>query len=435
MADESAMGPGVPDELLTPSPDTQRRMSNPVIDSVPTAIYHYVKPGHLFYVNRAFREMYGARAEEHTDIWLEANVHPDDRARYAAEWDKFEEMRQTGTFTGEFHSQFRRITPTGEIRYMLEKMVRAVGAPGYVGIMTDVTDLVLAQQELARVHKALASAARQAGMAEVKTNILHNVGNVLNSVNLAVTRLTKRVKDSKIQSLERVAALVEENADQLATFVSTEERGKSLPAYLTKIAAQLSADRDALLGELCVLADNISHIKQIVRMQGHAKTSSMAEPALPAELIEDALRIEEPALVRHHITLRRELSAVPTITVDKHKVLQILVNLLSNAKNACNDTESAEKQIIVRLTTSELGVRIAIIDNGVGIAPDILPRIFTHGFTTRTNGHGFGLHSAALAAQDLRGSLQAASDGLSQGATFTLDLPLSAPPQATHDEE
>jgi signal transduction histidine kinase len=271
-------------------------------------------------------------------------------------------------------------------------------------------------------------------MAEVKTNILHNVGNVLNSVNLTVTRLIKQVKGSRIEGLNRVAALVQEKAGNLASFVSSEERGKALPTYLTKVAAQLSADRASLLAELSVLADNISHIKQIVRMeQNHAKTSSMAEPAIPADLIEDALRIEESAFARHHITLRREFSAVPTITVDKHKVLQILVNLISNAKNACNESESAEKQIVIRLTPSELGVRIAVIDNGAGIAADILPRIFTHGFTTRTNGNGFGLHSAALAAQDLRGSLQAASEGRGQGATFTLDLPLAPPPPATHD--
>ena len=435
MADDRATETGVRDELLSATTETQQRMSNPVVDSAPTAIYHYVKPGRLFYVNRAFREMFGPHAEEHTDIFVEQNIHPDDRERYAAEWAKFEEMRATGTFEGEFRSQFRRITSTGETRYMVETVVRAIGAPGFVGIMTDVTELVLAQQELARVHKALASAARQAGMAEVKTNILHNVGNVLNSVNLSVTRLTKLVKGSRVDGLERVAALIQENAHDLAAFVSSEERGKTLPTYLTKVAAQLVSDRASVLAELSRLTDSISHIKQIVRMeQNHAKTHSMAEPAVPAELIDDALRIEETAFARYHIAIRREFSAVPPITVDKHKVLQILVNLISNAKNACNEVESDERQIIIRLTPGQLGVRIAIIDNGVGIAPDIMPRIFTHGFTTRANGHGFGLHSAALAAQDLRGSLQAKSDGPGRGATFTLDLPLSPPPQSAREE-
>ena len=430
MADESMPEIDATDELLTASLETQQRMSNPVVDSAPTAIYHYVKPGHLFYVNRAFREMFGPRAEEHTDLFVERNIHPDDRAQYIAEWDKFEEMRRTGAFTGEFRSQFRRITASGETRYMVETVVRAIGAPGFVGIMTDVTDLVLAQQELARVHKALASAARQAGMAEVKTNILHNVGNVLNSVNLSVTRLTNRVKSSKVDGLTRVAALIQENSGDLASFVSSGERGKALPTYLTKVAEQLAADRAVVLAELSTLTDSISHIKQIVRIeQSHAKTRSMAEVAIPAELIDDALRIEETAFARHRIAIRREFSVVPNITVDKHKVLQILVNLISNAKNACIEVESPEKQITVRLTCGQLGVRIAVVDNGIGITPEVLPRIFAHGFTTRPTGHGFGLHSAALAAQDLRGSLQAKSAGPGRGATFTLDLPLKPPPQ------
>ena len=56
-----------------------------------------------------------------------------------------------------------------------------------------------------------------------------------------------------------------------------------------------------------------------------------------------------------------------------------------------------------------------------------LGRIFTLGFTTRKDGHGFGLHSAALAAAEMGGSLVAESDGLGQGATFTLELPMAEP--------
>jgi two-component system NtrC family sensor kinase len=63
----------------------------------------------------------------------------------------------------------------------------------------------------------------------------------------------------------------------------------------------------------------------------------------------------------------------------------------------------------------------------VGIAPENLTRIFSHGFTTRTDGHGFGLHSAALAAQQMGGRLTAQSDGPGRGATFTLELPVAAP--------
>jgi C4-dicarboxylate-specific signal transduction histidine kinase len=109
--------------------------------------------------------------------------------------------------------------------------------------------------------------------------------------------------------------------------------------------------------------------------------------------------------------------------VDKHKVLQILVNLVRNAKYACDESGKTDKQITLRVDVAEGGVRISVIDNGVGIPAENMGRLFTHGFTTRQSGHGFGLHSGALAAQELGGSLHAVSDGPGRGAAFILELP------------
>jgi C4-dicarboxylate-specific signal transduction histidine kinase len=121
----------------------------------------------------------------------------------------------------------------------------------------------------------------------------------------------------------------------------------------------------------------------------------------------------------------REYTAAPSVPVDKHKVLQVLVNLVRNAKFALNDSGRKDKRLTVRVETDGDGfVKLSVIDNGVGIPPEHLTRIFEHGFTTRKNGHGFGLHSGALAAKDLGGSLHVHSDGPGRGATFTLTLPL-----------
>jgi len=143
------------------------------------------------------------------------------------------------------------------------------------------------------------------------------------------------------------------------------------------------------------------------------------------DLVEDSLRLNAGAFVRHGVTLRREFNEVPPIIVDKHKVLQILVNLVRNAKYACDESGKTEKLITLRIDTAANGVRISVIDNGVGILAENMDRLFTHGFTTRQSGHGFGLHSGALAAQQLGGSLHAESDGLGCGATFILELPCS----------
>jgi len=137
------------------------------------------------------------------------------------------------------------------------------------------------------------------------------------------------------------------------------------------------------------------------------------------------VRLNAGAFERHGVTLRREFSDVPPITVDRQKVLQILVNLIRNAKYACDDSGHSDKLITLRIESGVPGVRISVIDNGIGIPSENMGRIFNHGFTTRESGHGFGLHSAALAAQELGGSLRAESDGPGRGAMFVLDLPLA----------
>jgi signal transduction histidine kinase len=137
------------------------------------------------------------------------------------------------------------------------------------------------------------------------------------------------------------------------------------------------------------------------------------------------------ALVRHEIEVIREFLEVPAISVEKHKVLQILVNIIRNAKYACDESAAKEKRITLKVYWQDPWVCIAVIDNGIGIPSENLTRIFNHGFTTRKDGHGFGLHSGALAASELGGALSVHSEGLGQGATFTLTLPLGPPAGAT----
>jgi C4-dicarboxylate-specific signal transduction histidine kinase len=158
--------------------------------------------------------------------------------------------------------------------------------------------------------------------------------------------------------------------------------------------------------------------------QSYATASSLVEAASLEELIEDAIRINGAALGRHGVSLDRHVIPLPRVMVDKHKLLQILLNLISNAKYALNDNPPGERRLTVRLERpADDRVRVQVSDNGVGIASELLTRIFQHGFTTRKEGHGFGLHSCALAARSMEGSLGVHSDGPGKGATFTLELP------------
>jgi signal transduction histidine kinase len=264
----------------------------------------------------------------------------------------------------------------------------------------------------------------QAGKAEVATNVLHNVGNILNSVNISTSLVVERVKQSKAPGVGRVAALLLEKGEQVGQYLASDARGKRIPEYLATLGDQLMTDQQMALQELASLRDNLEHIKETVAMQqSYAKLCGVTETVAVVDLVEDSLRLNAGAFVRHGVTLRREFNEVPPITVDKHKVLQILVNLVRNAKYACDESGKAEKLITLRIDSAPNGVRISVIDNGVGIRAENMGHLFTHGFTTRQSGHGFGLHSGALAAQQLGGSLRAESEGPGCGAVFILELP------------
>lgn len=297
---------------------------------------------------------------------------------------------------------------------------------GTFGATRDITELKEAEAKLEETHKRLSHTSRMAGMAEVATDILHNVGNVLNSVNVSCSMVTERLQDSPASNLARIPQMLREQAGRLDAFLTTDPKGKKIPDYLGMLAKNIEDQRTFALNELEQLRKHIDHIKQVVAMQqNYAKVAGVEEQIEVAALIDDALHINASALDRHRVELKQDLQPVPPLMVDKHKVLQILVNLISNAKYAVSAVARADKVMTVRVRPAGPDrVQIQVVDNGIGIAPENLTRVFGHGFTTRPDGHGFGLHSGALAAQELGGSLTVQSDGPGHGATFTLELPL-----------
>jgi PAS domain S-box-containing protein len=536
-----------------PPPQSDATSSTALLESAPVAVYHADAAGNIIYSNPEYRRVFGLKPGADADAWAQ-RVHPDDRERMKRVWAEFCRQPSPRRFEG-----YRTLAEDGAIRHFSEQVVAASGVPGWVGTITDYTDLVsardnlrkaesllrntfdqaplgivytdraskfvrfnqafcamlglerdeLAQRslsdvtcnediahvsmqleglwdgdvqfvdlekrltrkdgsllwvrtttslvreagaapeysveflrdisvrkdtalELERVHKQLMTASRQAGMAEVATNVLHNVGNILNSVNISASLVIERVKQSKAPGVSRLATLLQEQGSAVGEFMVNDERGKRIPEYLTSLGDALMGDQKVALEELASLRENLEHIKDTVAMQqSYAKLCGVTETIAVADLVEDSLRLNAGAFVRHGVTLRRDFSEVPPITVDKHKVLQILVNLVRNAKYACDESGRSDKLLTLRIERAPAGVRICVIDNGVGIPAENMSRLFTHGFTTRVDGHGFGLHSGALAAQELGGSLQVMSDGPGRGATFVLELPCS-PAESAH---
>jgi signal transduction histidine kinase len=282
------------------------------------------------------------------------------------------------------------------------------------------------ENEKDRIHGELLATSRQAGMAEVAIGVLHNVGNVLNSVNITATLVADTIRRSKARSLTKVAAMLKEHEADLGAFMAQDEKGRKIPGYLNLLAEDIAHEQDGVQAELASLRTNVDHIKEIVAMQqSYARVVGVTETISVAKLVEDAIKMHSGSYSRHRVQLARDYAEVPPITVDKHKAIQVIVNLLQNAKYACDENGREDKRVTVSIQgDGPAQVKIVVADNGVGISPENLTRIFAHGFTTRKNGHGFGLHSGALAAKEMGGALQAYSEGAGLGARFELQLPI-----------
>jgi PAS domain S-box-containing protein len=384
--------------------------------------------GGNYHVNATFRRILALSGNFTDASPLASLIHPEDAALQA----RFNAQVQSGKSDSynvevRFVLQDRRVV-WGSLSVAVVRDDRGRIVQD-IGILEEITARKQAEEELAKTYKDLVGASRLAGMAEVATGVLHNVGNVLNSLNVSSNLVTETVQRSNVEGLVKLAALVNEHAGDLGAFLTHDPKGKLVPGYLANLAEHSTKEREALLQEVCSMQKNIDHIKEIVAMQqSHATAAGVIETLEAAELFEDALRMNSADLAQNDIRIVREFSSVPPLSVEKGKVLQILVNLIRNAKHACDDVQkhtAREKTITLRIEANgEDKVRLIVRDNGIGIPPENLTRIFVHGFTTRTYGHGFGLHSSALAAKEMKGSLSASSEGKQQGATFFLELPI-----------
>ena len=295
-----------------------------------------------------------------------------------------------------------------------------------IGALQDITQRRVAQDELARAHRELVEASRRAGQAEVATSVLHNVGNVLNSVIVSSNLALDRMRGLRLHNLTRVAGLLEENRAGLGPFFTEDPKGQVLPGYLRDLSRQLNGERTGVHEELEALKRHVEHIKAIItRQQDYARSVGVLENVSIVTVVEDAVALNADSLAQHAITVVRRFAAVPAFPIDKHRLMQILVNLVRNAKDALKAASAQEpRRLELEVTCTSAGtVQVRVSDNGIGIAPENLTRIFQHGFTTRRDGHGFGLHSGALAARQLGGSLSVQSDGPGRGAVFVLELP------------
>lgn len=396
-----------------------------LVESLPQSIARKDTAGRFTYVNSVFAKSV-QRAPEEIAGRTDADIYPPDIAERNRLADEQVMLKQTAL------EQESSAVEGGKKRYFHVKRIPLLDKQGAcLGVQVLIWDMTVFREteEMLRVaQRELVETSRLAGIAEMATGVLHNLGNALNSVNTAVGIAADRVRHSRAVNVTKIAELLEEHRERLPEFLTTDPRGMRTVDYLKRLGRTLEGEQADGLREFDFLREQIEHLNQIVAaQQSYANVAGITEEVQPGELIEYALRICDASLARHEIAVTREFAQTGTVRVQRQKVLQILVNLINNAKDAVKVRPMGERRLNVGTRLAGDHVQVILADNGEGIPPENLTRIFAFGFTTKPGGHGFGLHSSALAAKEMHGSLLARSEGRGKGATFILDLPLATP--------
>ena len=397
-----------------------------ILEATPDIVMSANPTGGAFYLNHAGREIFAFAGKDISGVKT-FDFHPR-WARDIIAQEGLPTALQEGSWAGETAI----VNAEGKEIHVSQVLIAHRNHNGelefFSTIMRDMTERREAEEALRQSQQKLLETSRLAGMAEVATGVLHNVGNVLNSVNVSAGLVVEKLRRSKAPKLAKAAALLTQHNGDLGDYLTKDPNGQKLPGYLAKLGEFFVAENAELLEEVDQLGRNIEHIKEVVAMQqSYAKVSGVFENLPAHRLVEDAIAMNIGAFERHGVVVERKFSPVPLIRVDRHKVLQILINLIRNAKYALDEVERTDKKITISVfAVNERTVHIVVADNGIGISPENLTRIFAHGFTTREEGHGFGLHSGAIAARSMGGSISVASPGVGQGATFTLELPVAS---------
>jgi NO-binding membrane sensor protein with MHYT domain/two-component sensor histidine kinase len=300
-----------------------------------------------------------------------------------------------------------------------------------LGVSWDVTDHVLQEDRRQELQLQLHDASRQAGMAEVATGVLHSVGNVLNSLGVSASLVQSGLRDSRAGNVQRIAAMLTEQGNQVGKFIEGDERGQQIPSYLAQLGEHLVTENKTLQREAQGIVVHVEHICKIVAaQQTYARRGGVSESVDLAELLDNAIALNFGAGFGTGVHISRRYDAVPALTLDRHKLIQILGNFLSNARHALQDRPEGQRVLTPSIRVQSANwLIIEVEDSGVGIDADALSRLFEFGFTTKTDGHGFGLHSSAILAKELGGDVSGHSEGPGRGARFTLRLPLTSASQ------
>lgn len=347
------------------------------------------------------------------------------------EWNKimnFIENPENQTATGNNRNglYLKIIGGTGLIGLM---EVKEVAFPRHLSQYLNITGNLsgifgLAIERIRSVEK-LITTSHMAGKAEVATEILHNVGNILNSVNISAEQVMEILSNNSVRHITSVSNLINQKKDDLGTYLTSDPKGLKLHLYLEKLSAQIKKEQEIMFSEISSQKKKIQLISEIIRsQQAYSKDTIFTDEIDPQALIQETILLNHRRIKKGNVTLIKNFQKTPALFSQRSKILQILTNIMLNALDALELSDQTDKKIRIRIYSCKDGmIRFEIQDNGVGIPEKVQSQIFMHGFTTRKKGHGFGLHNAANLAAELSGFLEMQSEGNGKGCIFTLTVP------------
>ncbi len=275
--------------------------------------------------------------------------------------------------------------------------------------------------ELEETKNELVEKAHKAGMADIATGVLHNIGNILTSVNTSASLIEDTVKQSKVEGLVQANMILRQNLNQIEKFIANDPKGKSLLQYYLKLEDPLKNEREKVMRQSERLNEKIELINEVIAaQQNYAGIGAAAEKTSLTETIENALALQAGSIERHGLHVEKDLQTTEQITVQPSKLINVLINIIKNAKEAMANNKPDNRKIIIKAWEEDDQIFLSFTDNGEGIKKEHIDKIFSHGFTTKKNGHGFGLHSCANYMREMKGKIKVESEGKGKGATFTL---------------
>jgi len=270
-------------------------------------------------------------------------------------------------------------------------------------------------------HMLKESEARYRDLADFATAVLHNVGNVLNSMNVAGQQVNANLKSSQVGRLVKISQILEENKNN-PNFLLEDPKGKLLPRFLEALSLTLEEERADNIKEMDSIRKYFQLMQDLVSNQQSCSTGQFSPEIFSAELaIQDALEVTRRHLEQSNIQVTLNLEIEKPLLGSRARFIHVMINLIKNAVEAM---EEEPRRIIIDAAEGPRNMIVLnVSDNGCGISEENGKKLFAMGFSTKKRGHGFGLPYCSRTMREMGGSIEAASEGVGRGAIFSICMP------------